>query len=636
MHLVCILLWQLWLCLSGSLAVEVDIARPPHDADVDRGSYGSYPVRQLKTTKLKPPHTNFPTWSAECASDDSHYFLTPKGHKVPSPGPMILDSRGELVWSHHFDNEFGGQAYDLQVQEYHGEKYLTFWLGDDRIRGHGAGHFYMLNSSYDVVHQVGAVNGKYADLHEFLITPEGTALIVIFEVIPFDVRPVGRKFNDVWNQYIWDCLIQEVDIAMEKLVFEWRASEHLDITTSYKTLIDYNDGTPTHPYDPFHFNSVEKDSLGNYLVSARYTQAIYYISGSTHEVIWVLGGKNNNFMDLSGGEALNFAWQHDARFISPPNFPELYTPPSVEAGVPTVLFSLFDNAAEDWNYDYGPNHARGLLVELTYPTPKSDASSPKLVVHDDSSTTTKTNGNPGARDKAKVGSINGTDPAYTARVIKQYINPNAGRSSSQGSMQILPPRQSGEDSEVLIGYGINAAASTFGSNGTLLCDLHFGAISSWEKGDVQSYRALKFEGWVGKPRSLPDVVRNGDTIWVSWNGATEVYDWVIETSAHGEDASEWAVAVKVPKRGFETEITLPSQHRKAQHLRVVALDKEGKLCEHGLARVGRMGMLAWTSGHSWFWYGFWFVVLSGLGYMLFGRWRQYSRGKRDAERYKLP
>lgn len=633
MHLVCILLWQLLCCLSGSLAVEVDLAGPHHDADVDQGSSGSFPVRSLRTTRLQPPHTNFATWSPECAFEDASYFLTPKGHKVPSPGPMILDSRGELVWSHHFDNEFGGQAYDLQVQEYHSQKYLTFWLGDDRIRGHGAGHFYMLNSSYDVVKKVGAINGQYADLHEFIITPEGTALIVIFEVIPFDVRPVGRKFNDVWNQYIWDCLIQEVDIATEKLIFEWRASEHLDITTSYKRLINRNDGTPDHPYDPFHFNSVEKDDLGNYLVSARYTHAIYYISGSTKEVIWVLGGKNNNFMDLSGGAALGFAWQHDARFIPFAKFPKLSTPPIAEVGVSTVLLSLFDNAAEDWNYDYGPEHARGLLLELTYPTPKAGAASPKLVVHDDTSAIVNTNGDHGACDQSKLASINGTDPTYTVRVIKQYTNPNAVRSSSQGSMQILPPKQSGEDSNVLIGYGINAAASTFSSNGTLLCDLHFGAVSGWEKGDVQSYRVLKFEGWVGKPQSPPDVVRKGDRIRASWNGATEVREWAVEASDNG---GEWVVAVKATRSGFETEIKLPEDHHDAKHLRVVAIDRNGEVCEHGVFNLSQTGVIAWALKHSWTPYLFWAVILLSVVYAFSRHWRQYSRGMRDADRYKLP
>lgn len=638
MHLVCLLLWQLWLCLSGSLAVgvDVDVARPPYDAEIDHGTSGSYPVRRLKTTKLTPPHTNFPTGSPECAFEDAHYFLTPKGHKVPSPGPMILNSNGDLIWSHHFDNEFGGQAYDLQVQKYREEQYLTFWLGDDRIRGHGAGHFYMLNSSYDIVRKIGAVNGQFADLHEFLITPEGTALIVIFEVIPFDVRPAGRKFNDVWNQYIWDCLIQEVDIATENLVFEWRASEHLDITTSYKTLIDRNDGTPTHPYDPFHFNSVEKDSLGNYLVSARYTHAIYYISGSTSKVIWTLGGKNNNFMDLSGGDALNFAWQHDARFISPTAFPRLHTPEIADPGVSVVMLSLFDNAAEDWNYDYGPDHARGLLLELTYSTPKTGVEIPKLVVHDDPSATVKTNGDPRARDKVKLPSINGTNSAYSVRVIKQYINTNAVRSSSQGSMQVLPPEKYGEDSDVLVGYGINGAASTFSGNGTLLCDMHFGAVSGWEKGDVQSYRALKFKGWIGKPRNPPDVVRKGDTVWVSWNGATEVREWVIETSVSGESGNKWTVVIKTPKRGFETEMTLPTQHSGAKHLRIVALDRDGKVCEHGIAGLAQKTLRTWATGHSWYWYGFWFVVLANWIYWPLVHWRQYSEAKKENERYKLP
>lgn len=57
---------------------------------------------------------------------------------------MILDAKGSMIWSKHFDNQFGGQAYDLKVQRYKGEDYLTFWLGDDRIRGHGAGEYYMV------------------------------------------------------------------------------------------------------------------------------------------------------------------------------------------------------------------------------------------------------------------------------------------------------------------------------------------------------------------------------------------------------------------------------------------------------------------------------------------------------------
>lgn len=38
------------------------------------------------------------------------------------------------------------------------------------------------------------------------------------------------------------------------------------------------------------------------------------INGTDGTPIWVLGGKNNQFADLSGGNATNFSWQHDARF----------------------------------------------------------------------------------------------------------------------------------------------------------------------------------------------------------------------------------------------------------------------------------------------------------------------------------
>ena len=58
---------------------------------------------------------------------------------------MILDQDGTMIWSEHFPNQYGGQAYDFKVQRYRGEDYLTFWLGDDSVRGHGAGRFYMVS-----------------------------------------------------------------------------------------------------------------------------------------------------------------------------------------------------------------------------------------------------------------------------------------------------------------------------------------------------------------------------------------------------------------------------------------------------------------------------------------------------------
>lgn len=118
-------------CLSW-----VEALRPlPYDAQIDNGKQGSYPLLpNFATSEVRAPRINFETWSPEC-DDGRYYFVTPRGWKVNKPGPMILDAAGNLIWSKHFDNEFGGQAYDFKVQSYRGEQVLTFWLGDDTVRG---------------------------------------------------------------------------------------------------------------------------------------------------------------------------------------------------------------------------------------------------------------------------------------------------------------------------------------------------------------------------------------------------------------------------------------------------------------------------------------------------------------------
>jgi hypothetical protein len=452
-------------------------------------------------------------------------------------------------------------------------------------------HNAQINPAYDTIHRIGAANGRSADLHEFRLTPQGTALIIVFEPINFDVRPAGRDFDDVWNQYIWDCLIQEVDIKTGDAVFEWRASEHLDITNSFHTITDRSEGLPESPYDPFHFNSVDKDELGNYLVSARYTHAVYYISGTTNEVIWTLGGKNNSFVDLSSEAALNFAWQHDARFVQPDAFPETYVPPPAKEGFTTKLLTLFDNAAEDWHYQYGPPNARGLLLELTFPTnsiapprvPKEGAEKQANIKSSTQSTILSN------LDAYKVLDTNGTDPAYTVRVIQQFTTQSPGRASSQGSMQLVST-EPGKDPHILLGHGINAVVQEYSSNGTLLCDLHFAAQSTWEKGDVQSYRALKFPDWVGRPHVPPDVAVHGHDVYVSWNGATGVHEWVLQTW-EGDADDHWKAAIIGKKTGFETKLEIPKDRRRSKFLRVTALDVNGHPLEHGVSDAYEKGLL---------------------------------------------
>ncbi|KAK5133596.1 hypothetical protein LTR08_007544 [Meristemomyces frigidus] len=593
MHIAFLFLWHLASSLRLAHADDTNttpLPPPVYSEAIDNGTFGYYPIRTYATAEdITSPQTNFLQWSSQC-DDGLLHFITPRGWSLPLPGPMILDRHGELVWSKHFDNKFGGQAYDFMVQRYQEQDFLTFWLGDDRVRGHGSGFYYMLNSSYDVVHKVGAANGLSADLHEFLVTPRGTALMTMYEIARHDVMAF-RDFDptnpeDQDPNYIWDCVFQEVTVDTQELVFEWRASDHLSINETYHGIGP--GGTKHDPFDWFHINSIAKDELGNYLISARYTHSITYVDGKTGDIIWTLGGKSNSFMDLSDGFALNFAWQHDARFLPTDTFPNMYTPPTDRPGYTTKLISLFDNAAEDQHYEYGLTYSRGLLLEVVYPNDGTFVQK----LRDPAQSKRQEDGEPDL-NIAKIREINGTDPDYTVRVVKSYENPRGVRSSSQGSLQVIP--QDGRDAKVLVGYGLNALWTEFEANGTVLCDVHFGADVSWERGDIQSYRAYKFP-WTGHPETRPSVDISDDDVevYVSWNGATDVADWILQCSDNDTDKEQaWADVVRVTKSGFETVIPIPENGLgDARYLRVIALTGTGRRLDYGISEAIDRGLMA--------------------------------------------
>lgn len=127
------------LLLSG-IQASADSLSYSKDLAWDDGTYGEFPHRTYVTTNIISPRPNYLTTSREC--DDSLYTLvTPRGYSIPNPGPMLLDSEGLLAW--HISGY--RQTYNLMVQEWRGEKFLTFWGGDDGVRGHGSGHYFMVS-----------------------------------------------------------------------------------------------------------------------------------------------------------------------------------------------------------------------------------------------------------------------------------------------------------------------------------------------------------------------------------------------------------------------------------------------------------------------------------------------------------
>ena len=234
------------------------------------------------------------------APDVTQYvFITPNGTSGQG-GSMIADSRGRPVW---FRPWSGTTAANLRVQQYQGSPVLTWWEGTVSSAGVGHGEYVLLDGAYRELRRVKAGHGYQGDLHEFLITPAGTALLTAYQPVPADLSALGGPSQGV----ILDSIVQEVDVASGNVVFEWHSRDHVALDESHASASTLS---AAQPFDYFHVNSIDVDADGNLLVSARNTWAVYKLNRQTGAVIWRLGGKRSDF---AMGAGTQFAWQHDAR-----------------------------------------------------------------------------------------------------------------------------------------------------------------------------------------------------------------------------------------------------------------------------------------------------------------------------------
>lgn len=263
---------------------------------------------------LKPPPVRVLTRAHGTAP--GYIFVAPKG-KVAQAGPLILDNQGQVVWFRPLGPTIG--VTDFRAQRYDGRPVLTWWRG--RPPGGGEGHYTIFDDSYRPLMTLQAGNGLVGDVHEFLITPRGTALIIIYNRERLDLSSIGGPKDGRF----WDGVVQELDIATRRVLLEWHTYPQIGIRESYSRPPKKQLGTGPFPYDYVHLNSIDVDTDGNLLVTARNTYAVYKVNRRTGKVMWRLGGTRSDF---AFGPGARFAWQHDAR------------------RQPDGTITLFDNEAE--------------------------------------------------------------------------------------------------------------------------------------------------------------------------------------------------------------------------------------------------------------------------------------------------
>ena len=268
-------------------------ASEPEEAAASEEPEAPEPVRFV-STQLTAPRAE--AWRKEGAAVSAGLlFTTPR---TPVFRGVVYDDRAQPVWI----EPDGNAATELRVQAYRGRPVLTYWTGEIK-EGMGNGKGVILDERYLPVAEVRCGNGVLADIHEFQLTSRGTALLMAYPTLPYDLTPVDGPEDG----YVWGARVQEVDVETGEVLLDWEGLDHIGLDETHRELDDT--GTAALPFDPIHINSIEEDGDA-LLVSARHTSALYRIDRRTGEVIWRFGGTRSDFEVPEGGE---FGWQHDLR-----------------------------------------------------------------------------------------------------------------------------------------------------------------------------------------------------------------------------------------------------------------------------------------------------------------------------------
>jgi hypothetical protein len=307
-----------------------------HQAAVSQVEFPNNPgnpqaIQHYASAPSLTPSTVTLTTPARPGATPGDLFLAPYQGEG-SPGPMISEQDGALVWFHPLPA--GESATNFQVQQWEGKPVLTWWQGRILKVGFGQGEDVLYNSSYQRLGSIRAGNGYLADLHVIRLTPQGTAWIDMFDPIHMNLRPFGGATDGV----LTDSVIQEIDVKTGLVMWEWHSLGHITLRESHNTPTD-----TSYPWDYIHVNSIDPGDSNDVLISARNSWALYDVSIKTGAFNWQIGGARSSFRQGAGAKTY---WQHDAEWQ------------------PGGIISVFDNGSTPPE----EKQSRGVLLKPDFAT----------------------------------------------------------------------------------------------------------------------------------------------------------------------------------------------------------------------------------------------------------------------------
>lgn len=236
------------LSFSGAVADKPPFSDSNAFATFVNETHG-FPQQTFRSSDVIAPVLQINSWD-KTQTDDSYIFIG--GLYGNKAAPMILSGRDlSLVYA---DQQYG-QVYTSSVQTFNGTKYLTFW---EESRGNKSedGHWLMYDSKYELKYNITAKGSKHLrnDMPDMRVTKDSTVVVATYEAVNFDCTPVqGPK-----EALLLDSGFQEIDPATNKILFEWSARQHFNLSDTYGKYDGQFGAGSASGFDYFHLTSVEK------------------------------------------------------------------------------------------------------------------------------------------------------------------------------------------------------------------------------------------------------------------------------------------------------------------------------------------------------------------------------------------
>jgi hypothetical protein len=317
---------------SGSLTLSVNartlIFKPSHP--FLRGEhisvyYGSIQLRHEGATE--PEAFSFTTASNPPPARLNNPEKTNQLLSIPDTGdlPKITVTKnvkpypGELYFSNIFDPN--GIGYRIKVgtdgKITFAKRMNTGFATDYKPNPNGtyswvsywAGKVYIADTSDKIIDSLSGKNGYPLDIHEFRFTPEGNYMFIADDVVDTDMSQIIPGANA--HAAVTFPVIQELD-KEHNLIFEWNSKDYFTILDG--THQNFLAGS----IDFCHMNSIDFDADSNLLVSNRNMDELTKIDRHTGQIIWRMGGNNNQFTFL--GDKYGFSGQHHFRRLPNGNY----------------------------------------------------------------------------------------------------------------------------------------------------------------------------------------------------------------------------------------------------------------------------------------------------------------------------